>query len=105
VPAQRPYLHVVANPEDELVGFREAIQRGILMELVREANGRYPDANSDDLERYALQNLRAASKATVAANPFPTSKGYRGTEKLYRVGDLQYWERNRPRAVNKAVNG
>ncbi|MFI9213942.1 pRL2-11 [Streptomyces sp. NPDC053253] len=62
-------------PEDELVSLREA-QR--------------------DLDVVSLAALRWAR----ANDPeFPTPAGKRGTELLYRVGDLQRWARNRPRAA------
>ncbi|RSS57505.1 pRL2-11 [Streptomyces sp. WAC01280] len=64
------------RPEDALVALREA-QR--------------------DLGVVSLAALRWA-RANDAE--FPTPDGKRGTELLYRVGDLQRWARNRPRAAS-----
>ena len=62
-------------PEDELVSLREA-QRGL-----------------------AVVSLAALRWARANDPEFPTPTGKRGTELLYRVGDLQRWARNRPRAA------
>ncbi|KDN72965.1 hypothetical protein DF19_07230 [Streptomyces olindensis] len=45
--------------------------------------------------------LGAALRYARANDPtFPGSVGNRGTEFLYRVGDLKRWARNRPRAAS-----
>jgi hypothetical protein len=101
-PNERPALRVVRDPADELVGLREAVKKGFLMPLVQEANQREPNADAGRLEDLAVQVLQAARKRD---KEFPESRGYRGQEKLYRVGDLQFWMRNRPKAGERRVSG
>lgn len=68
------HLRVVRNPEDEQIGLREAIDRDVVW-----------------------GSLAAVRKARTRDPEFPDSVGMRGQEALYRVGDLQRWQRNRPR--------
>ncbi|GGM84816.1 hypothetical protein GCM10012275_64450 [Longimycelium tulufanense] len=101
----QPYLRVVRDPDDELVGIVEAVRSGVLMDLVREANERWPNASADELEKKVVENVRAARKADRPSNPFPEPRGNRGQEFLYRVGDLKNWQANRPKATkSKAAN-
>jgi hypothetical protein len=80
-------LRLVLTPEQQaereglqLVGLREALDRGHLMGLIREANHRNPDATPDQLTDKALEVMRTARKKDPA---FPESKGQRGQELTY----------------------
>jgi hypothetical protein len=80
----------------QLVGLREALDRGYLMALIREANHRNRDATPDQLTDKALEVMRTARRKDPA---FPESKGQRGQELTYLVRDLRQWEANRPSAM------
>ncbi|MEV5240184.1 hypothetical protein AB0K89_13905 [Streptomyces cinnamoneus] len=64
-----------AGPDDTVVGLREAHEHHL-----------------PDITLAALRYARANDPT------FPDWAGKRGTELLYRVGDLKRWARNRPRA-------
>lgn len=69
-------LHLVTESEPAPVGLSEAVTLGALSEVT----------------------LEAARVARKRDPEFPQPVGKRGTELLYRPGDLTRWERNRPRA-------
>jgi hypothetical protein len=98
-------LRLVLTPEQEreqenmqLVGLREALEKGLLMHMIREANYRNPSDTPDALIEKVLYILRKARKEDPA---FPEARGQRGQEKLYLVGELRTWEENRPNRMDE----
>lgn len=75
-PANPPTPTPAPADDDQAVGLREAHQHHL-----------------PDITIAALRYARANDPT------FPGSVGKRGTELLYRVGDLKKWARNRPRAA------
>lgn len=102
----RPDLHIVTDPSEELLSLRDLVRNGHVMEIVREAVEREPNATSERLEEMALQTLRDASKRLTEGSyaPFPKSSGYRGATNLYRVGDIREWVEVR-QAVRAKASG
>lgn len=81
----------------EMVGLREALEEGHLMQLIREANYRNPTDPPEKLIEKALFILRKARREDEA---FPPARSRRGSEKLYLVRELQEWEQNRPNRMD-----
>jgi hypothetical protein len=72
-------LRLVLTPEQQaereglqLVGLREALDRGYLMALIREANHRNRDATPDQLTDKALEVMRTARRKDPEAYAKPS---------------------------------
>lgn len=76
----------------EILTQREALERGYLMPLIREAEARQPGLTPDELLKRALGVMRKAKER--GQFPEPVAKGTQGH--LYRVGDMREWEATRP---------
>jgi hypothetical protein len=88
-------LRLVVSEEDRReaaearsVGFRQAVRDGHLPELVDEVEAVNADATEDKIIGLAVERLRNARKKDPS---FPEPSGQKGSEMLYRIGDLKLW--------------
>jgi hypothetical protein len=102
-------LRLVPTPEQKAarenaqpVGLRQALTRDLLPQLIREAGHRNPDLDLDDLIDKAIEVMRTARKKD---SRFPRPVGQRGSDFLYRLGDLREWEEGRPHRMRFDDNG